>query len=80
VNLQFQAETPLSTTLTFAVRYGSSADSLRHSTWQPIDGEGRAFNLAAPGDARFMQYRARLISPNGGPTPYLKSVTVTFQE
>ena len=29
---------------------------------------------------KFIQYRARLLTPNGAATPYLTSVTITFEK
>jgi hypothetical protein len=82
--LKWKAQTPHGTAVQFQVRYGASADALSHSAWRGPKGDdwylgdGAGMALDAPGDARFMQYRARLLTPNGGPTPYLESATVTF--
>jgi hypothetical protein len=74
--LKWDADTPLGTAVRFAVRYAPSPDGIEKSAWNDVD-KG---SLNPPGDARFMQYRARVITPNGGPTPYLRSVTVTFSQ
>jgi hypothetical protein len=85
IKLQWKAETPHGTKVQFQVRYAADADALKSAKWQgPKDGNSWYADagdsaLSAPKDARFMQYRARLTTPNGGPTAYLESVTVQFE-
>jgi hypothetical protein len=73
--ISVKADTPLGTSVQLAVRYAASADAIDKGDWQSVDAAGALHSQA---DARFMQYRARLMTPNGGPTPYLEGVTVTF--
>jgi hypothetical protein len=85
--LKWKAQTPHGTRVQFQVRYAADAAGLKNAKWLGpksdeswYDGDGADMTLsAAPQDARFMQYRARLTTPNGGPTPYLESVTVQFE-
>jgi hypothetical protein len=76
--LAWKAQTPLGTSVKFDVRYAATAEALEQAGWKPVEKSGAA--LSVPDDARHMQYRARLITPNGGATPYLESVTVTYAQ
>jgi hypothetical protein len=84
--LRWTAQMPHGTNVSLQVRYAPDAETIKTRNWQGPKGEnswyqdaGRDSALAPPDDARFMQYRARLTTPNGGPTPYLQSVTVEFK-
>jgi hypothetical protein len=81
--LLWQADTPKGTALSFQVRTAGSESGLEHSAWQGPDGADSWFTRSEQAirntDGSYLQYRARLISENGGRTPYLHSVTVEFR-
>jgi hypothetical protein len=82
--IRWKAQTPHGSKVQFQVRYASDAEALKSAKWQGPKDENSWYQeidaaLSAPSDAHCMQYRARLTTPNGGPTAYLESVTVQFE-
>ena len=79
----WDAETPHGTAVAFQVRLAEDRDILASSEWQGNQGAGSWFRENGSSLKRFsgswIQYRARLTTPNGGPTPYLNSVRIEFQ-
>ncbi|WP_428940150.1 FG-GAP repeat domain-containing protein [Fontivita pretiosa] len=83
LQLQWDAHTPPGTKLAFQIRLAESKDALAGAAWTGPDGAGSWYTQSGTQIAReprqsgaWIQYRARLSSSNGGPTPYLKSVTI----
>ena len=83
VSIEWEAETPHGTVVRFQVRSARSGNSLGLAEWTGPDGADSWFTQSGSKipdmKGRWMQYRARLITPNGGPTPYLTSVIVAFE-
>ena len=77
--ISWKAQTPHGTSVKFQVRCAETGEALASAAWSDwIDKSGSAV-AGVNGGGRFIQYRARLITPNGGATPYLTSVTITFK-
>ena len=83
VRISWKAETPHGTSVSFRVRVADQRTDLESAEWIGPKGTDRWFTQtgsAIPGlNGNWIQYRARLVTPNGGATPYLTSVTVTFE-
>jgi hypothetical protein len=82
--LKWKAQTPHGARVQFQVRYAADAEALKSARWQGPKDESSWYDksdaaLSPPKDARVTQYRARLTTPNGGPTAYLESVTIQFE-
>jgi hypothetical protein len=82
VSLNWSADTPFGTSLKFQVRTAGDEDAVEDSDWYGADGINSWFSK--PGDinipaGQYIQYRTRLITPNGAGTPYLKSVIISFE-
>ena len=71
--LSFQAETPLGSKVSFAVRTAGSSAELAKAAWRE-PGPGGEF--AVRKDDRWLQYRATLEAGRGHATPYLTRVAV----
>ena len=83
VSITWEAETPLGSSVQFQIRSASSMNKLDTSKWAGPGGEETWFTKK---DSklkgiykRWIQYRVRLITPNGGPTPYLTAVSIKFE-
>jgi hypothetical protein len=64
----------------FQVRCAASREALGSAAWgQWIEKSGSEIASGNNNGAKWVQYRARLTTPNGGATPYLSSVTITFK-
>jgi hypothetical protein len=76
------AQTPQKTAVKFQLRAAENRDDLNNVPWRgPNDAQSWYDTSGAAVSqlhGRWIQYRARLSTPNGGPTPYLTSVTITF--
>jgi hypothetical protein len=81
--IAWQAETPHGTAVRFQLRTAGTKEALASAAWHGPEGPGswhtRNGSKVEGLKGHWVQYRARLITPNGGPTPYLTSVTVTFR-
>jgi len=81
--ITWQADTPGETEVHFQVRSAQDESGLETKPWLGPDGVDTWFrkpsSIEPVGEADFIQYRARLISPNGAQTPYLKSVSIEFR-
>jgi hypothetical protein len=76
--ITWQAETPHGTKVSFQVRSAATRDALASAAWSEwIEASGS--KIDNNGGGMWIQDRARLTSPNGGATPYLTSVTITFK-
>ena len=76
LTLEWQGETPHKTVIRFQVRAAASQKSLQKSKWVPITPQ-QSFSL--PQDAKYLQYAAELVSPNGGSSPLLREVVLSFE-
>jgi len=67
----------------FQIRVADSEKAIEKAEWQGPEGKNSWYTK--PGSdikglkGSFMQYRARLITPNGAATPYLTSVEFAFK-
>jgi hypothetical protein len=76
--ISWKAQTPHGTAVKFQVRLAETRDGLASAAWSDwFDKSGATIDRPATG--KWMQYRARLTTPNGAATPYLTSVTITFK-
>ena len=73
--LEFKAEQPAGTSLSFSVRSAAKKSALGSLPWQPLT--AGSFELAE--DARCVQYRALLESDNGDRYPVLARVEVILE-
>jgi hypothetical protein len=83
VSISWEAETPLGTSVKFQIRSSDSESKLTTANWIGPDGNNTWFTSKDSKirnvNKRWIQYRARLTTPNGGPTPYLTSVVIAFE-
>jgi hypothetical protein len=81
--IEWEAETPLGTAVRFQMRSAPTDKALSNAPWIGPDGENTWYTqngTAVKGiTGNWIQYRARLITPNGGATPYLSRVTIDFE-
>lgn len=78
--IRWKAQTPHGTGVKFQVRTAKTPEALASAAWSEwIDKSGSEIAGANADGQRWIQYRARLTTPNGGATPYLSSVTITFR-
>ena len=83
VFIAWKAETPHGTGVKFQIRSAESKKELEVAKWQGPKGKNSWFTknpskIKGVG-GKWIQYRARLTTPNGGATPYLTSVTIGFE-
>ena len=71
--LSFQAETPLGSAVSFAVRTAGTSAALAQAGWRE---PGPGGELAVRKEDRWLQYRATLKAGRGHATPYLTRVAV----
>lgn len=76
--ISWEAETPYGTSVQFQIRTATSEAQLQSAQWFGSEGPDSWFEQSGSAvtdpDGPWVQYRARLSTPNGGPTPYLLSV------
>jgi hypothetical protein len=81
-SLSWQAETLHGTSVAFQIRTAGSENDLQKAVWKGPEGKNSWFTKSGSGlqsmKGGWIQYRARLITPDGGNTPYLVSVTIEF--
>ncbi len=81
--INWKVDTPFGTSVKFQIRMAESENALAEAKWQGPSGEKSWFNR--PGQSitqkkgMWIQYRARLLTPNGGATPYLNDVRIVFE-
>ena len=73
VQLDWQASTPHRTGIRFDIRSAPDRTQLEKAQWQPVE-SGEPNSLVE--GARFLQYRATLISEDGGNSPVLEEVSL----
>jgi hypothetical protein len=82
--IKWEAETPHGTEVHFQIRIADSEQSLGNSDWIGQDGKNSWFTANGSNikniNGKYIQYRARLISPNGAATPYLNAVEIYFSK
>ena len=80
--LDFSADTPHGTGVEFQVRMAGKMQDLASVSWIGPDGPGSWYRVSGArlpeGSGTFLQYRARLTTPNGAATPYLERVEISF--
>ncbi len=83
-SIEWAAQTPLGTTVSFQIRTASEAKALEKAAW--IGPAGSQSWFTEPGSVgpienpgSWIQYRARLATPNGGASPILTRVELTFE-
>jgi hypothetical protein len=81
--ISWVAELPHGTAVQFQVRTADSIEELDRTQWQGPKGPNTWFKKSGSKikslNGEWIQYRARLITPNGGGTPYLTSVSIHFK-
>lgn len=82
-SITWEAETPLGTSVKFQIRSADSKEALTSAKWIGPNGKDTWFtiknSMIAGINNEWIQYRARLITPNSGPTPYLTAVSILFE-
>lgn len=80
--IKWEADTPHGSEVRFQIRVADDEALLKKSDWIGADGKDSWFTKNNSSiknvKGKFIQYRARLISPNGAATPYLTAVEVSF--
>ncbi len=83
VRLDWDADTPGGTAIQFQIRLAQNEEGLKQANWEGPTGADSWYEssdrIAKDFDARWIQYRARLMTPNGGQTPYLNAVHIEFR-
>jgi hypothetical protein len=82
-SISWRAETPLGSSVTFQIRFAADKSDLQFAEWRGADGLGSWYTQPSSAiegaDGDWVQYRARLSTPNGGPTPYLTEVIIRME-
>jgi hypothetical protein len=84
--LSWEGDTPFATRIELQVRAGASAEALEKSPWLGPDGpnsfyrEHRSKLGGLVPVARYFQYKATLVSPNGANTPVLRAVSAGYRQ
>jgi hypothetical protein len=77
------AETPFDTSVKFQVRIADTKEELENTEWYGPRGIDSWFSKSGAdlnmNEGNWIQYRARLITPNGAATPYLTEVSISFK-
>jgi hypothetical protein len=83
MSIEWESETLHGTAVKFQIRTADSEDGLGLAPWIGPKGSNSWFEKSGTNmqgiDGNWIQYRARLITLNGDPTPYLTSVTIQFK-
>jgi len=81
-SIEWSAETPHGTAVHFQLRAAQTREELESASWVGPRGPNSWYTHSGARvrgiRGRWVQYRARLITPNGGATPYLTRVSVQF--
>jgi hypothetical protein len=81
--ITWQAETPHGSKIEFQIRLAEDEKSLLQANWYGGDGPDSWYTKNGSDinnlSGKLIQYRARLITPNGGPTPILTKVSIKFE-
>jgi hypothetical protein len=85
VRIDWRAETPFGTSVHFQVRGAASAEAIERAEWRGPSGAGSWFTrpgsipTTALAAGPWLQYRARLATPDGGSSPVLTAVTIELR-
>ncbi|MFC2084363.1 FG-GAP repeat domain-containing protein [Bacteroidota bacterium] len=83
-SIKWIAKKPFGTDVKFQVRTADNKNNLQLSEWLGPDGSDSWYKESGSKltgyKGKYIQYRARLITPNGAATPYLTSVTISFEK
>ena len=82
--IDWEGATPFDAKVRFQVRGAATPEALRKSAWTGPTGPGSDYNqrrskLSLPPGARYFQFKASLISPDGASTPILRSVSIRYR-
>jgi hypothetical protein len=81
--ISWAGETPHGTEIQFQIRTADQEDQLETSLWQGPVGNDSWFQESGASlpelTGNWVQYRARLVSPNGAASPYLDKVSIDFE-
>lgn len=82
--IKWETETPHGTKVEFQIRASEYESSIEKSEWIGPEGKNSWFTKNGSTikdlNGKFIQYRARLISPNGAATPLLNAVEIYFSK
>jgi hypothetical protein len=82
-SISWKAENPFGTDVQFQIRLTSNIEEIVNAEWMGPDGKDSWYTK--PGSTlkgfkgNYIQYRARLMTPNCAATPYLTSVIISFE-
>jgi hypothetical protein len=83
VSISWKADTPFRSAVKFQIRMADTEQKLSAASWQGADGEGSWYDkngqLVTGKTGRWIQYRARLLTADGGATALLSRVSIRFQ-
>ena len=83
VSISWEAETPHGTSVKFQVRVAEEKSDLESTIWFGANGKNTWFTQRETKikelKGNWLQYRARLVTPNGAATPYLTAVSIQFE-
>lgn len=78
----WEAETPRGTAVLLQIRCANTQEKLSGAVWQGPDAPDTWFTISGSSvrnaKGQWIQYRARLTTPNGAASPYLTAVTIEF--
>ncbi|MFC2135605.1 FG-GAP repeat domain-containing protein [Bacteroidota bacterium] len=81
--IEWIAEKPFGTNIHFQIRSADTKEDIEAAIWNGPLGKDSWFTKSGSKfkdfKGKFIQYRARLITPNGAATPYLTSVKIIFK-
>ena len=84
-SISWEGSTPFATGLEFQVRWADTRDALTTAPWNGPKGpesyytESRASLASGASGARWIQYKASLVSPGSANSPVLRSVSIRYQ-
>jgi len=82
-SISWQADTPFNSAVKFQIRMADTEDGLISASWQGPEGGGSWYEKSGQAvtgkTGRWIQYRARLLTVDGGATPYLSKVSILFE-
>ncbi|MCX6168472.1 MAG: VCBS repeat-containing protein [Ignavibacteriales bacterium] len=83
-SIKWEAETPFGTSVNFQIRVADSENEIQTAEWQGPSGTNSWYTKTGSEikglNGKFIQYCARLITPNDAATPYLTSVEIAFSK
>ena len=83
-SIDWKADTPFGTSVHFQVRTSDSKDGIKTAEWEGPNGKDTWYTASGTAvknlGGKYIQYRARLITPNDAATPYLTEVAINFNK